>query len=184
MKKSLLSLLGLLMLFSCKSPEARRPVTQKSGSYINESIERNKKIVAAQEELILDIIEQDSTNDYISSPNGFWYYYNKKDTLNTATPQFGDLVEFKYSLKNLDGTPIYSEEELPVRTYTMDKEKLFSGLREGLKLMKEGETVTFLFPSHKAFGYYGDKKRIGSDVPLISTVTLYDISEENDNQNN
>lgn len=184
MKKSLLSLLGLMMLFSCKSPEARRPVTQKSGSYINQSIERNRKIVAAQEEMIQEIIEEDSTNLYISSPNGFWYYYNKKDTLSTETPQFGDVVEFKYSLKELDGTPIYSEEELPVRTYTMDKEKLFSGLREGLKLMKEGETVTFLFPSHKAFGYYGDTKRIGSDVPLISTVTLYDILEENNNQNN
>ena len=184
MKKSLLSLLAILMLFSCKSPEARRPVTQKSGSYINQSIERNRKIVAAQEEMIQEIIEEDSTRQYISSPNGFWYYYNKKDTVSTETPQFGDVVEFKYSLKELDGTPIYSEEELPLRTYTMDKEKLFSGLREGLKLMKEGETVTFLFPSHKAFGYYGDTKRIGSDVPLISTVTLYNILEENNNQNN
>ena len=186
MKKTFLSLLGILLLFSCKSPEARRPVTQKSGSYINESVERNKKIVAAQEEMIHQIMEKDSTRDYLTSPNGFWYFYNKKDTTSTETPEFGDVVEFKYNLRTLDGTPIYSEEELPVRTYTIDKEQLFSGLREGLKLMKEGETVTFLFPSHKAFGYYGDKKRIGSDVPLISTVTLYNISEEEEdnNQNN
>lgn len=178
MKKMMLFLLGLMLLFSCKSPEARRPVTQKSGSYINEAIERNRKIVATEEEKILEIIEQDSLNEYISSPNGFWYYYNTRDTTSTETPEYGDVVEFKYTLQTLDGQNIYSEAELPERTYVMDKEKLFSGLREGLKIMKEGETVTFLFPSHKAFGYYGDKKRIGSDVPVISRVTLNEISEE------
>ena len=184
MKKLILSLLGIILLMvSCKSPEARRPVTQKSGSYINESIERNKKIVAAEEERILAIIEEDSTNEYLSSPNGFWYYYNEKDTTATNTPEFGDVVEFNYNLKTLDGQTIYSRDELSTRTYVMDKEKLFSGLREGLKLMKEGETVTFLFPSHKAYGYYGDKKKIGSDIPVISTVTLNKITEENKNQN-
>lgn len=184
MRKLIIPLLGILLMFSCKSPEARKPVTQKSGSYINESIERNKKIVAAEEELIQTIIKEDSTNQYISSPNGFWYYYNSKDTINTNTPDFGDIVEFDYNLRTLDGKSIYSKDELPTRTYSMDKEKLFSGLREGLKLMKEGETVTFLFPSHKAFGYYGDKKKIGTNVPVISTVTLHKITQENNNPNN
>lgn len=184
MKMKFMMLLAGLMLFSCKSPEARRPVTQKSGSYINESIERNRKIVAEEEARIRKIIEKDSTHEYISSPNGFWYYYNKKDTTSTKTPEFGDIVEFDYSLQTLDGNNIYTDEEIAPRTYIMDQEQLFSGLRQGLKLMKEGETVTFIFPSHKAFGYYGDKKRIGSDVPVISKVSLMSITEENDNNNN
>lgn len=184
MRKLILPVLGILLIFSCKSPEARRPVTHKSGSYIKESIERNKKIVAAEEKLIMQIIEEDSTQNYISSPNGFWYYYNEKDTTSTRTPVFGDVVEFDYNLKTLDGRTIYSREQLPTKTYSMDKEKLFSGLREGLKLMKEGETVTFLFPSHKAYGYYGDKNKIGKNVPVISTVTLNKISKEDNNPNN
>ncbi len=184
MKKLILPLLGLLLLFSCKSPEARRPVTQKSGSYIDESIKRNKELVAAEEKQIQEIIEQDPENEYISSPSGFWYYYNEKDTSATNTPEFGDMVEFDYSLETLDGQNIYTNEEIPTRTYVMDKEKLFTGLREGLKLMKRGETVTFLFPSHKAFGFYGDKGRIGADVPILSTVTLNKIIKENNNQNN
>ena len=184
MKKLILPLLGLLLFFSCKTPEARRPVTQKSGSYIDESIERNKQLVAAEEKQIQKIIEKDPEHEYISSPSGFWYYYNEKDTTATNTPDFGDVVEFDYSLETLDGRSIYTDEEIPTRTYVMDKEQLFTGLREGLKLMKEGETVTFLFPSHKAFGYYGDKGRIGADVPVISTVTLNKIIEENNNQNN
>ena len=184
MRKLIIMLMGIILVVSCKSPEARRPVTQGSGSYINESIERNKKIVAAEEEQIQKIIEMDTTHNYLSSPNGFWYYYHTKDTTNANTPKFGDIVEFDYNLRTLDGQSIYSNDELPTRTYAMDKEKLFSGLREGLKLMKEGETVTFLFPSHKAFGYYGDKKKIGTNVPVISTVTLNKITQEDNNPNN
>lgn len=180
MKVKYIMLLAGLLVLSCKSPEARRPVTQKSGSYINEAVERNRKIVAEEEALIKEIMEKDSTQVYISSPNGFWYYYNKKDTTSTKTPEFGDIVEFDYNLRTLSGENIYSDDEIAPRTYAIDQEELFSGLRQGLKLMKEGETVTFLFPSHKAFGYYGDKKRIGSDVPVISTVTLINISEESE----
>ena len=178
MKIKFLMLLAGLLLFSCKSPEARRPVTQKSGSYINEAVERNRAIVAKEEARIQKIIETDSTREYLSSPNGFWYYYNTKDTTSTRTPEFGDVVEFDYNIRSLSGENIYSDEDIAPRTYAIDQEELFSGLRQGLKLMKEGETVTFLFPSHKAFGYYGDKNRIGKDVPVISTVTLINISEE------
>lgn len=184
MKKALYFLLFSLAVLSCKSPEARRPVSQKSGSYIDESVARNKKIVAEEESQIMQIIENDSTNDYISSPDGFWYYYEERDTLSSQTPGFGDVVEFNYNIETLDGQTIYSKEELPTRTYAIDQEQLFSGLRQGLKLMREGETVTFLFPSHKAYGYYGDKNRIGKNVPIRSTVTLNSITQENNNQNN
>lgn len=183
MKKMILPVLGIVLMWSCKSPEARRPVTHESGSYINESIERNRKIVADEEAYIQQIIEEDTSNQYISSPHGFWYYYNEKDTTVAPTPKFGDIVEFDYDLRTLDGRTIYSDEEIPTRSYAMDKEKLFSGLREGLKLMKAGETVTFLFPSHKAYGYYGDKNKIGRNIPVISTVTLHTITEENNNHN-
>ena len=62
----------------------------------------------------------------------------------------------------------------------MDKEELFSGLREGLKLMKPSESVTFIFPSQKAYGYYGDENRISINVPLICNVNLKTITQNND----
>lgn len=177
---NIIFILCCLAVAGCKSPEARRPVTQNSGSFINQSIERNKKLVAREEARIMELIEQDSAIIYLSSSNGFWYFYNEKstDSLNTETPEFGDVVNFDYSIKSLEGQDIYAEGELPTKTYAMDKEELFGGLREGLKLMKEGEVVTFIFPSHKAFGYYGDKNKIGTNIPIITKITLNSITEE------
>ena len=178
--KKLLALFLIISLASCKSPEARYPVSQKSGSYIDESVARNKKLVAQEEQYIKNLMAEDSTTSYQASADGFWYYYNTKvaDSITNDKPEFGDIVDFEYSISSIDGQTIYAEGEKPRRTYAMDQEKLFSGLRQGLKLMKEGETVTFLFPSHKAFGYYGDKEKIGTNMPIITKVTLYNIEKK------
>lgn len=178
----------LLLIFaaSCKSPEARYPVSQNSGSYIDESVERNKEMIAQEEDYIKEVMGKNVDTEYLSSADGFWYYYNEKstDSTNTNTPDFGDIVVFDYSISSIEGKSIYAEGEKPTREYTMDKEKLFTGLRQGLKLMKEGETVTFLFPSHKAFGYYGDKEKIGSNTPITARVTLHEIKEETNQEIN
>ncbi|SDR95222.1 gliding motility-associated peptidyl-prolyl isomerase GldI [Gramella sp. MAR_2010_147] len=184
--KTLNLLLLVLFVVGCKTPEARRPVSQSSGSYIDESVERNKEMIAKEEDYIKKVMGANSDTQYLTSADGFWYYYNEKstDSLNTRTPQFGDVVVFDYSISSIEGEPIYAEGEKPTREYAIDKEKLFTGLRQGLKLMKEGETVSFLFPSHKAFGYYGDKDKIGSNAPIMAKVTLHTIKEESNNEIN
>ncbi|MCK8522777.1 gliding motility-associated peptidyl-prolyl isomerase GldI [Aquimarina sp. D1M17] len=182
--RTILYLIGLsLLLFSCKTPEARRPVSIKSGSFITESINRNKQLAAKEEARIKKIMDNDTLHDYITSEGGFWYYYNKKDTTSKITPKFGDIVNFNYNVKDLNGNTIYSKEELDTITYYIDKEELFLGLREGLKLMKEGEVVTFLFPSYQAYGYYGDDHKIGTNIPLMSEVTLNKITKESTTEN-
>jgi gliding motility-associated peptidyl-prolyl isomerase len=120
--------------------------------------------------------------DYIASESGFWYYYNYKVEIDTLkTPDFGDIVNYNYNVKNLNGGIIYSAETIKTQTYAMDKQELFTGLREGLKLMKTGETVTFLFPSQKAYGYYGDENKIGRNTPLICEVTINSITQNQTN---
>jgi len=173
----------ILLVTSCESPEARRPITQKTDSFIKESVERNKKLIEAQQNQIKDIIANNPDINYIASQNGFWYYYNNKVEGDSLTPKFSDIVNFKYNIKDLNGNTIYASEELGVQNYPMEQEELFTGLREGLKLMKAGETVTFLFPSQQAYGYYGDENKIGTNVPLISTVTLNTITQKQTNNN-
>lgn len=171
------------LIVSCKSPDARRPVQSHSGTFIKESAERNKKIYDEEKSFIEKIIAQDSTHDYISSENGFWYFYNKRDTATTEMPDLGDVVKFTYDIKDLNGSLILSDKENGLQYYKVDKsnQELISGVREGIKLMKEGETVTFLFPSYKAYGYYGIEEKLGTNIPVQSTVTLHSIEQSNEN---
>ena len=166
---------------ACKTPEAREPVKQFSGSFIKESVERNKKRYQEEEEIIRQIIQNDSTVTYIASKSGFWYKYIIKDTVNTIKPKDGDLVVFDYNINDVFGNSIYKKEVLSPKSYLINKEELISGLRDGLKLMKVGETITFLFPSHKAHGYYGDTDKIGVNIMLESTVTLKSIKQQIEN---
>ncbi len=175
-KFSILFFFGLC-IFACKSPEARRPVSKTSGSFIKESIKRNKALFEKQKNEIITLISNDS--NYINSNNGFWYKYNITNTdINSETPGFGDIINFNYSISDLKGNIIYSKAENKTQNYAMDKEELFKGLREGLKLMKKGEDVTFIFPSQKAYGYYGDENKIGTNIPIICNVTVNLITKK------
>jgi len=181
MNKIVSAILLVLFAVGCKTPEARRPVSHSSGSYIDASIARNKKLNKAEENAIKELMAQNPEVEYFTSEKGFWYYYNKRDTSAVLTAETGDLVSFEYEINALDGTPIVTKTELGPQTYQIEQsnQDLISGLKDGLKLMKEGETVTFLLPSHKAFGYYGYEDKIGSNLPIQTRVTLNDIKSSN-----
>ena len=181
MMNKLITIALILLLVGCKTPEARRPISVKTGSFIDTSVERNKKLNAKEKAYIESLMKRQNI-DYIATESGFWYYYNNKVEIDTLrTPAFGDIINYNYNVKSLNGNTIYSTEDIKTQTYAMDKEELFTGLREGLKLMKTGETATFLFPSQKAYGYYGDENKIGHNVPLICKVTVNSITQNQSN---
>ena len=93
-------------------------------------------------------------------------------------PKKGDVAEFDYEISDFKGNVVYSEVELRPQTYVVDKQNILMGLRDGIKLMHKNEKVTFLFPSHMAFGYRGDTKLIKSNQPIICTVTLNDFKPQ------
>lgn len=169
----------LMLISSCSSPEPRKPIIRKTSSFMSESVQRNRLLNNVEEEKFRQKMERDSINDYINSEYGFWYYYKIKDTLNNKLATTGDEVIFSYEVRSFNDSIIYSKEELGDRNYLVDKEELITGLQEGIKLMKEGEVVVFLFPSYKAYGYTGNE-RIKSNEPLIYTVNLKKINNKND----
>ena len=157
MKNLLLIFALFLICLSCKSPEARLPETVQSGSFLKESAERNRKLNEQEKLLIQDIIKNNPEREYIASESGFWYSYKTKGDNKNIQPDFGDIIDFEYNVSDLNGREIYTKEK---KTYVMDKQELFTGLREGLKLMNPGDHITFIFPSQKAYGYYGDDNKI------------------------
>ena len=171
---SVFRLLSVIILFlACKPSSARLPVQQNSGSFIDTSIQINKSRNEREYKLIKQLVDKDNT--FIASDYGFWYKYNFKNDKELYTPKFGDQVIYTYSIKNLFGEWIYSMNETNLKTYFVDQEELFSGLREGIKLMRKGEKITFIFPSQMAYGYYGDDNKIDANTPLICEVIVLDI---------
>lgn len=175
----LLAFLVTFLVSGCKqSQEARRPVSQASGTFMKKSAERNKKLIATEEDQIDSVIKSNPKVKYMASTKGYWYTYVVQNTLDTLTPKKGDVAFFNYEIKDLKGRIIYSEVELRPQTYAIDKQNIMTGLREGIKLMHKKEKVIFLFPSHIAYGYHGDEKKIGPNQPLLCTVTLHNFVSE------
>ena len=85
-----------------------------------------------------------SNGIFTASSYGFWFRYDLENTQSKYKPQFGDQVFYQYAVKNLNGNYIYSPNETEEKSYYMEQQDLLPGLREGLKLMKRGEKMTFI----------------------------------------
>ncbi len=178
-KITLFLLFTLFLVSSCSQQQARKPISQSSGTFMKESIARNKKLVASEEDKIVAIMKSNPNINYIASKKGYWYYYETKNNNDVMSPKKGYIAYFDYEISDLNNNIIYSQLELRPQIYTVDKDqKIISGLRDGIKLMHKNEKITFLFPSHLAFGYHGDDRRIGINEPIICTVTLNDIKQD------
>lgn len=176
----LICTLIMVGLTSCEGPTPRHPVKRKTGSSIQASIERSKKLLALEETAMKQVIAKDSTNSYIQSDSGSWYYYNKKNKAAGYTPKPDDLVTLTYNILSLSNDTIYQMEDIGILKYKVDKQELFPGLRNSVKLLKENETATFLFPSSLGYGYPGDGDKIGINMPLKSTIAVLKIEKAQD----
>ena len=180
LKNTLVAAILLLALFSScqRNQEARKPISHASGTFMRQSIDRNKKLIAGEEAEIARVIRQNPKTKFIASTKGFWYSYATVNVQDTLTPKKGDVALFDYEVKDLKGHVIYSKSELGPQTYFVDKQNIMTGLREGIKLMHRKEKVNFLFTSHIGYGYHGDNKKIGTNKPLFCIVTLRDFMSE------
>jgi gliding motility-associated peptidyl-prolyl isomerase len=175
--KHILFVAVTIFIASCSEKQARHPISHSSGTFMKESIERNKKLNEQEKLAITKIIQKDTAFIYNRSEKGFWYAYENKSTENVF-PVKGDVVNFDYEITDLYGNNIYTAEELKTQTYHVDKQNIMSGLRNGIKLMHKGDKVKFIFPSQSAYGYHGDDKKIGTNQPIICLVTLNEIKTE------
>ncbi|WGH76571.1 gliding motility-associated peptidyl-prolyl isomerase GldI [Tenacibaculum tangerinum] len=174
-RKIVVFIFVVLAAISCKEPEARRPKQQGTTNFYKEVIKENKKLNALEKERLEQWIAKDTLKQYNISPNGFWYTYVKKDSVSSVTPQFEDVVLVSYDVVAMNGETLYTTKQ---RSYKVDKEDFIPALQDGIKLMKKGETITFVIPSYRAFGVTGDGNKIAVNQPIQSTVTLIDIKSE------
>ncbi|HEU0126501.1 MAG TPA: gliding motility-associated peptidyl-prolyl isomerase GldI, partial [Flavobacterium sp.] len=109
-KLTIYSLLFAVLLMSCKHPEeARRPISRASGTFMKKSADRNKKLVANEEDVIKKIIKSNPKVKYYATPKGYWFYYEERNETETAAPRKGDIAYFNMEIKDIKGTTIYSD---------------------------------------------------------------------------
>jgi gliding motility-associated peptidyl-prolyl isomerase len=177
MKNKILIIILVTLSVACEKPKPRLPIIKKSVLQDKTIIALNNKIKVEQELLFKRIIKNDTLKTYSSSKHGFWYAYNFKGKGNYL-PKKGDELIYVYSVYNVKNQLIYPKKEVH---YWVDKQDVMDGLEVGLKLMKEGDEVTFLFPSNVAYGYSGDQNKIGINQPLIFKVKLNKINKNESN---
>ena len=177
MKNSYLFLL-LMFCFSCSKIVPRKPINPKpSTTLYNETIKEFIALNKVEDDKILKIIKNDSSKVYLQSSNGFWYTYITKIEDDLLTPKAGDEVTLEYNITDLNDSILYSKDDLGIKKYKIDKEDFISGLQKGIKLMKIGETITFVIPSYSAFGISGDGNKIGMNQSIKSSVKLININK-------
>jgi len=167
--------LGIILL-SCTSPEARRPKDQSTNSFYKEVLKQNKKLNDLELKRIAYFLAKDTLTNYINSSSGFWYTYHVQDTLHNKPPVKGDVVTIRYNITDFNDSLIYGDQTID---YKVDHEDFIPALQDGIKLMKKGETITFVIPSFRAYGVTGDGNKIGINQSLKSKLTLIDIKQVN-----
>ena len=71
-------LMSSFTLLECQNIEPRQPISKQMQVFLNESAKRNKNIIAIEQSLFSKVIHQEEKLSFESSPQGFWFAYQKK----------------------------------------------------------------------------------------------------------
>ena len=123
------------------------------------------KTLAAREDSILQEYAK-TKPDFKKSELGFWYKINDLNT--NPLLKKNDSFRCKINIFLLNGKEIQADEKVIV----LGKKQLVRGLEEGLKLMRRGESATFIIPWYLAYGMKGDENSIPPYTSLIYQIEV------------
>jgi FKBP-type peptidyl-prolyl cis-trans isomerase len=83
----------------------------------------------------------------------------------------GQTAEVTYDIYLLDGKLCYTSKDT-VKSVKIGEDYVESGLHEGLQLMRVGDKMRFILPSHLANGLTGDQDKIGPRQSVMYEVKL------------
>ena len=172
MKYTWLILLPLLAACGSEEPKAKKkPLTQNE---VNDfSGEMGKWDVTRQKDEIESYIKNHQW-EMAETGTGLYYMYISKGTGKT-NPTDGQFVKVSYEVYLLDGTVCYTSKDKGPRDVKVGQDYVESGLHEGLKLMKAGDKMRFILPSHLAHGLTGDDDKIPPRASVMYEIELLDI---------
>jgi len=157
--------LVLLFLTSCRKTAPQLP--SNKGTEVDSDAVAMVKVnenLAEKENQALEEYVKKTGIKYTKSGIGFWFKRDKTSNGQLVV----DSLTYHFSLTTLAlNEKVIKKEEITARP---DKKTIPVGLAEGLKLMKEGESATFIVPWFLAYGLKGDAGNIKSYQSFIFKV--------------
>lgn len=172
--KKLIPILTAFIVLSCEGNVTQYPVNYDKDEFMKFSQERGKLILEEDNEIIQNYIDSTGLN-FQKTNFGFWISNSAQTTESMA--KAGDFVQYEYEVVDFDNNVIYSKDEIGVQDAVLGKVDLPRGLHVTLQMLEKGDSAVSLCPSFLAYGGYGDRKKIGGDVPLIFKVKMLDIKK-------
>ncbi len=159
-----------IVVNSCDTAPKEKP----KPTWNNEkSIRMNQELAMEQELDIRLYLEQHKEWQFAETGSGLRYVVLKETKGDKVLP--GMSAKVQYSVHLLDGTLCYETSKDEYDVFEVDKSDVESGIHEGIKLMRVGERMKLIFPSHLAHGLIGDMNTIPPLSPLVVDIELIEI---------
>lgn len=169
MKKTLRVVLCILMVgfFGCRKPAPQLP--SNKGSEIDSTsfslLALNRELAVKEDSVLKDFAEKTGI-ELTKTELGFWYII--KNESKGEYLKVKDNCRIRYKMMLLDGT-LLEEKEIE---FAIGKKEIIVGLEEGLKLLRKGDSATFIIPWYLAFGMKGNDTIVQPYTSLIYEVEV------------
>ncbi len=149
------------------------PAQEKSPSQKEVDMVKVNEYLTVQDRRLIEKYIQRAGWDMKETETGLWYTIH--DNGKGEKARKGMVATLDYETRLLDGTLVYSSENLGYKTFKLGQGGVETGLEEGLLLLEEGDSATFILAPHLAHGLIGDQKKIPPRAALIYHVRLRDL---------
>jgi FKBP-type peptidyl-prolyl cis-trans isomerase FkpA len=156
-----------------KQPPPRRPFTEKQmrdGSVQMHTWDRQRQADEIDQYIRRQQWEMGTTASGLR-----WMLLKKGSGKVLAKP--GEIAKVYYTIKLMDGTVCYTSDKDGSRSFVIGHDDVEPGIHEGVQLMRSGDKMRFIIPSHLAHGLTGDNARIPPLASLVCEIELLKISQ-------
>lgn len=171
MNRTFLLFAPVVFLFSCteEKPKKKNQLTTEQVQYIAE--QTNKWDTRMQDDEIDQYVLRHGWT-MTKTPTGLRYMPIEEGKGETA--RVGQTAKVTYNIYLLDGKLCYTSGDT-LRDVRIGEDYVESGLHEGLQLMRVGDKMRFILPSHLANGLTGDQDKIGPRASVMYEIKLHSL---------
>lgn len=162
----------VVLVYACDS-EPKKPTPPEWNS--EKSVRLNQELATEQELDIRVYLSQNEKWKVEETGSGLRYIRLKSTDGEAVQPGMEAKVEYSVSL--LDGTKCYETPSDEYDVFKVDNSDVESGIHEGIKLMRVGEKMKLVFPSHLAHGLVGDMDKVPPLSPLVVDIELIAVEK-------